>query len=256
MRYASLNGGKRIRAALVYATAAALGVDADYLDFPACAVELIHAYSLVHDDLPCMDDDDLRRGKPTCHKAYDEATALLVGDALQTLAFEVLSNRSLPNALTMVKALAQASGAGGMAGGQALDLAAVGKTLNLAQLEDMHRRKTGALLRASIKLGVLACGQVDEKIQLKLDAYAENIGLAFQVIDDILDVEGNTAILGKTAHADSARAKPTYPAVLGLTAAKSKARQLQGAALASLDILGDNGKILGDIANYVISRTY
>ena len=258
MRYATLNGGKRLRACLVYATGAALGVDIDRLDAPACAVELLHAYSLVHDDLPAMDNDDLRRGKPTCHKAYDEATALLVGDALQTLAFESLAAADTPplQRLAMIQTLARAAGSSGMAGGQAIDLAAVGQTLTLAQLEDMHARKTGALIQAAVTLGALAHTHSDPDLLSNLDRYARHLGLAFQITDDILDVEGDTHTLGKPQGSDAQRQKPTYPAIIGLNQAKQLARKEHLAALASLRSLGDNARLLNDIADYVIQRTY
>lgn len=258
MRYATLNGGKRLRACLVYATGAALGVELDRLDAPACAVELLHAYSLVHDDLPAMDNDDLRRGKPTCHKAYDEATALLVGDALQTLAFESLAAADLPplQRVAMIQTLARAAGSHGMAGGQAIDLAAVGQTLTLAQLEDMHARKTGALIQAAVTLGALAHTHADPDLLSNLDRYARHLGLAFQITDDILDVEGDTHTLGKPQGSDAQRQKPTYPAIIGLNQAKQLARKEHLAALASLQSLGDNARLLNDIADYVIQRTY
>ncbi|UCH53533.1 MAG: (2E,6E)-farnesyl diphosphate synthase [Pseudomonadota bacterium] len=260
MRYATLDGGKRVRACLVYATGEALGVRLDLLDAPASAIELIHAYSLVHDDLPCMDNDDLRRGKPTCHRAYDEATALLVGDALQTLAFELLANDptfavSAEQRVKAVAALAAAAGASGMAGGQAIDLAAVGRQITIENLQDMHARKTGALIRAAVMLGALACERATAKQIAALDGYGRAIGLAFQIVDDILDVEGDTASLGKTAGADKARGKPTYPAVLGLEQAKERASELHAEALASLRPLGDNGAFLAGMAGFIIERT-
>ncbi len=259
MRYATLNGGKRLRAALVYAAGLALGVREEVLDAPACAIEIVHAYSLVHDDLPCMDDDDLRRGQPSCHRAYDEGTALLVGDALQTLAFEILSSDpalAVPPArrLEMIAALARAAGSHGMAGGQAMDLAAVGTTLTLPQLEDMHRRKTGALIRAAVRLGVLASGCEDPTRITALDDYARAVGLAFQIADDILDVEGDAAVLGKKPGADAAHGKPTYPAVLGLEAARAQAQEWLAAALESLAPLGDNGGQLAELARFIVER--
>jgi len=260
MRYATLNGGKRVRASLVYAAGQAVGAPDTQLDVPACAVEMIHAYSLVHDDLPCMDDDDLRRGKPTCHKAYDEATALLVGDALQTLAFEMLASdpgmtTGAPQRLRMIGVLAHAAGSHGMAGGQAIDLASAGKQLTLEQLEDMHLRKTGALIRASVLLGALAREDVDTKLLGALEAYSHAIGLAFQVTDDILDVEGKTEILGKKPGVDQERKKPTYPSLLGLAEAKNLAKTLHKAALESLAPLGDNGALLASLAGFIIERT-
>lgn len=258
MRYATLNGGKRVRACLVYAAGQAAGALADTLDAPACAVELVHAYSLVHDDLPCMDDDELRRGKPTCHKAYDEATALLVGDALQSLAFDVLARDPKlgggARRLQMVATLAQAIGSSGMAGGQAIDLESVGQELRLPALEDMHRRKTGALIRAAVLLGAQAGDTADDHCTRALERYAEAIGLAFQIADDILDVEGEAIHLGKNPGADQARAKPTYPALIGLEAAKAKAGTLRETALESLRPLGDNAKQLAALADYIIER--
>jgi farnesyl diphosphate synthase len=257
MRYATLNGGKRVRAALVYASGQALGAPLDRLDAPACAVELIHAYSLVHDDLPSMDNDSLRRGKPTCHVAYDEPTALLVGDALQTLAFETIASDGALDGETraqMVGVLAQASGSRGMAGGQAIDLAAVGRTLDYEELRDMHTRKTGALIAGAVRLGVLAAGCRDAKIRAALDDYGRAIGLAFQIADDILDVEGATATLGKSAGKDAKAAKPTYVSVLGLDAARAQARALHAQALECLGILGDNGGTLAALAGFFIER--
>lgn len=256
MRYATLGGGKRVRACLVYAAGEARGAAAEVLDAPACAVELIHAYSLVHDDLPSMDDDELRRGRPTCHRAFDEATALLAGDALQTLAFEVLTDNtaiSPAQRLDMIARLARATGSIGMAGGQAIDLASVGAQLNLNELEDMHARKTGALIQASVALGALAAG---ESLPAALEDYGRTVGLAFQIVDDILDVEGDTATLGKTSGADQARNKPTYPALMGLPNAKARAAELHRRALASLGPFGDNGAILAHLAHLIISRSH
>ncbi len=260
MRYATLNGGKRIRACLVYAAGRAVGALDEMLDVPACAVELVHAYSLVHDDLPCMDDDDLRRSKPTCHRAYDEATALLVGDALLTLAFELLASNGPPvispaQRVKMIATLSGGIGSRGMAGGQAIDLASVGKKLSPHELEDMHRRKTGALIRTSVLLGTLAREGVEPRVMEALDRYGQAIGLAFQIADDILDVEGKTEALGKTAGADEARNKPTYPAILGLDGAKARATELHCTALESLAPLGDNGHLLAEIADYIVERT-
>ena len=261
MRYAVLDGGKRVRPCLTYAAGRALGVDETRLDAPACAVELIHAYSLVHDDLPAMDDDDLRRGKPTLHKAYDEAQAILAGDALQSLAFHVLAHgldTTIPaeQRLQMIDILALASGSRGMCGGQAIDLAAVGKDLNIAELENMHIHKTGALIRASVKLGALCKTDISEEQLKKLDHYAKCVGLAFQIQDDILDVEGDTETLGKTPGADMARNKPTYPALLGLDGAKQMANELYDDALASLTMFGDAADPLRDLADYIIQRNY
>ena len=261
MRYAVFNGGKRIRPVLVYAAGHSLAVPAARLDAPAVALELIHAYSLVHDDLPAMDDDDLRRGKPTVHKAFDEATAILCGDALQSLAFYVLARYLDPavpaeQRLQMHEALALASGSRGMAGGQAIDLAAVGLELNVAELENMHVHKTGALIRASVKLGALCQPDIDEQALDRLDHYAKCIGLAFQIRDDVLDVEGDTETLGKAHGADIARNKPTYPALLGLDGAKRLANELIDDALQSLSESGDPAEPLRWIARYIVQRNY
>ena len=261
MRYAVLDGGKRIRPLLVYLSGSALQVPADILDTPACAVELIHAYSLVHDDLPCMDDDDLRRGKPTCHKVYGEALATLAGDALQTLAFQVLTQDksaqlSATQRLHMLETLLLASGSRGMVGGQALDIAATGQALNLTELENMHIHKTGALIRASVKLGALACPQLTASQLDKLDHYAKCIGLAFQIQDDILDEESDTATLGKTQGADRAHDKPTYPALLGLTQAKRMANELLDEAIHSLTDFEQAADPLRWIARYIVTRNY
>lgn len=256
MRYSTLNGGKRLRALLVYATGEALGVDIKMLDAPASAVEMIHAYSLVHDDMPIMDDDDLRRGQPTCHKAYDDATALLVGDALQSLAFETLCDDVLSayQQINMVKTLAQRSGVLGMVGGQAIDLESVGQSLDLTTLQSMHELKTGALIRASVSLGALASANVSDETLKKLDHYAYCIGLAFQVQDDVLDVISSTETLGKTQGADMALNKPTYPALLGLEAAQQKAKDLITQALADLDDLPYNTETLAALAQFVVQR--
>jgi len=258
MRYSCLNGGKRMRALLVYATGEALGVQLEQLDAPASAVEMIHAYSLVHDDMPIMDNDDLRRGQPTCHKKYDDATALLVGDALQSLAFETLCENDLaPIQLSqMVKTLAQKSGVLGMAGGQAIDLESVGKTLTLNTLQSMHQLKTGALICASVRLGALAFPQIDNATLAKLDKYAQCIGLAFQVQDDVLDLIADTATLGKTQGADLALNKPTYPALMGLATAQQKAVDLRDEALAQLDDLPFNTQALAALARFVVQRSH
>ncbi len=261
MRYATLGGGKRIRPLLVYAAGKAVGAAPARLDSAACAVEFIHAYSLVHDDLPAMDDDDLRRGRPTCHRAFDEATAILAGDALQTQAFHVLAHSAeldLPASarLQMIETLAMASGSRGMAGGQAIDLAAVGQTLNIAQLEDMHIHKTGALIRASVLLGALCTDELDATRVEKLDHYAKFIGLAFQIQDDILDVIGDTATLGKAAGADDARDKPTYPALLGLAGARERAAELLADAHNSLADFGAEADPLRGLADYAINRQH
>jgi len=259
MRYAVLGGGKRMRPALVYATGEALGVGLEGLDGPAAAVELIHAYSLVHDDLPCMDDDDLRRGRPTCHRAYDEGTAVLVGDALQALAFYILArDDAIPapaaRRLEMVETLAMAAGSRGMVGGQALDLEAVGRNLNLAELENMHIHKTGALIRASVRLAALAAPDAPPALLGRLDRYAKCIGLAYQVRDDVLDVSASTERLGKTAGADAARRKPTYPSVLGLAASEELARNLGQEALESLSSLGRDADPLRWICEFIVER--
>jgi geranylgeranyl pyrophosphate synthase len=258
MQYATLNGGKRLRAMLVYATGEALQANNDALNAAASAVEMIHAYSLVHDDMPIMDDDDLRRGKPTCHKAYDDATALLVGDALQTLAFETLCDDAIrpEQQSKMVKRLAQASGVYGMAGGQAIDLESVGIKLDLTQLQSMHKLKTGALIRASVALGAMASEACNDEILGHLDRYADCIGLAFQVQDDVLDVIADTDTLGKTQGADIALDKPTYPALLGLAKAQQKAVSLIEKALAHLDALPFDTQALAALAQFVVKRAY
>ncbi len=259
MRYAVLAPGKRIRPVLTYATGLALAAPDERLDAPAVAVELIHAYSLIHDDLPAMDDDDLRRGRPTCHRQFDEATAILAGDALQALAFEVLlgdaaSATSADCRLAMSQALARASGSRGMAGGQALDLAAVGQQLNLSELETIHHHKTGALIRASVDLGYLASNNRDSALRERLDRYATCIGLAFQVQDDILDVEGATEVIGKPQGSDADLDKPTYPNLLGMAAAKQTAQSLCDEAIACLAPLGARGDTLRLIADYIVRR--
>jgi geranylgeranyl pyrophosphate synthase len=258
-RYAVLGGGKRLRPLLVYCTGEALGVAVDALDAPAAAVELIHSYSLIHDDLPAMDDDDLRRGRPTTHRAFDEATAILAGDALQVLAFSLLARDrtagvSAESRLKMIQILAEASGTAGMAGGQALDLFAVGRGLNLAELEAMHRLKTGALIRASVLLAAACAPDLTSLEWEALDGYSQDIGLAFQIQDDILDVEGNTEDLGKTVGADAARDKPTYPSILGLEAAKTRARELQRRACDRLAPFGERTRILTWLASFVVDR--
>ncbi|SFD65149.1 farnesyl-diphosphate synthase [Thiohalospira halophila DSM 15071] len=258
MRYAVTGGGKRVRPFLVYAAGSALGAPLEHLDAPAAAVEFIHAYSLVHDDLPAMDDDDLRRGRPTCHRAFDEATAILAGDALQGLAFSALAEAgALPEVtrLRMVASLSRAAGAEGMVGGQARDINAVGRETDLAGLEAMHRRKTGALIEASARLGGLAAGADDATLGT-LERYAAAVGLAFQIQDDILDVVGDTATLGKTGGADAAREKPTYPALLGLEGARERARAMVDDALEALAELGDGAEPLRDLARYVIERDH
>lgn len=261
MRYAVLGGGKRVRPALAYATAEALGVPATRLDGPAAAVELIHAYSLVHDDLPAMDDDDLRRGRPTCHRAYDEATAILVGDALQVLAFEILASDPAMTPeprqrLQIIRLLARASGTGGMAGGQAMDLAAAGRELPLAELEQMHRLKTGALIHASVMMAAASADELGAARRDALDGYGIAIGLAFQIQDDILDVEGETGVLGKRAQADAAREKPTYPSVAGMAAAKARLRQLHDQAVAALEPLGMAAEPLAWLSGWLTARRH
>jgi farnesyl diphosphate synthase len=261
MRYSVLDGGKRIRPLLVYLAGSALNVAPTSLDAPACAVEFIHAYSLVHDDLPAMDNDDLRRGKATCHKAFDEATAILVGDALQSLAFYVLSSE--PNLQTtnqqrleMIKTLALASGSRGMAGGQAIDIESVGQILNVAELENMHIHKTGALIRASVKLGALAYPSIENHLLEKLDHYAMCIGLAFQIQDDILDIESDTKTLGKPQGSDIDHNKVTYPSLLGLSSAKELAQELIDDAINSLSDFDDKADPLRWMANYIVTRSY
>ncbi|MBS0582493.1 MAG: (2E,6E)-farnesyl diphosphate synthase [Proteobacteria bacterium] len=259
MRYAVLGGGKRLRPVLVYATGAAFGAAAEALDSAACAVEIIHAYSLVHDDLPAMDDDDLRRGRPTCHVVFGEAMAILAGDALQALAFEVLADdarlRADPhNQVEMLRTLAAACGAHGMAGGQAFDLAAIGKALTAAELERMHVYKTGALIRASVRLGALAAGCRDAATLAALERYGHAIGLAFQIRDDILDVEGDAATIGKTAGKDAANDKPTYPAILGMAGARAHLAELTQAAIDALAPLGDRFDTLRALARFVAER--
>ncbi|MGN6313746.1 MAG: (2E,6E)-farnesyl diphosphate synthase [Rhodanobacteraceae bacterium] len=259
MRYAVLGGGKRLRPLLVYAAGAALGASLDALDIPACAVELIHAYSLVHDDLPSMDDDELRRGRPTCHIAFGEATAILAGDALQALAFEILASQTVQTIgaglrLEMLRTLGAACGAHGMAGGQAIDLAAVGQKLDLPALENMHAHKTGALIRASVRLGALSAGCADAATLEALERYGHAVGLAFQVRDDILDVEGETQALGKTAGKDAASAKPTFPSVLGMDASRAHLRELVDEALAALRPVGECAGPLAELARYVAER--
>jgi farnesyl diphosphate synthase len=253
MRYAALGGGKRIRPLLCHATGEVFAAEPRQLDAAACAVELIHAYSLVHDDLPCMDDDVLRRGKPTCHVEYDEATALLVGDALQTLAFQVLAEHGGNTA--MLALLAHAAGSRGMAGGQAIDLAAVGLTLPVEELEFMHIHKTGALIRAAVLLGARV-GGADDKSLIALGHFAGRAGLLFQVVDDILDAEASTATLGKTAGKDAAQHKPTYVSLLGIAAAKRKAAELRTEAKAALSSLGDRARRLNELTDYIVERRF
>ena len=255
MRYSALAGGKRIRPLLVYATGTTLGLAPDQLDPIAAAIECIHAYSLIHDDLPAMDDDDLRRGRPTCHRAFDEATAILAGDALQALAFEILADR-LPastSSLAVIAEIAEACGSSGMAGGQALDLAAVGCQLDEASLKKMHGLKTGALIRASI-IGPCRLAGADEKTLTHLAHYGDCIGLAFQVHDDILDVTGNCALIGKHTQADAALDKPTFVSVLGLQESRKTAEELRDQAISSLQHVPGDTALLSWLADYVISR--
>ena len=259
MRYSTLGGGKRIRPVLLYATGEMLGAPLESLDGPACALEMIHAYSLIHDDLPAMDDDDLRRNKPTCHKAFDEATAILAGDALQTQAFYLLAHDKSITApaearLKMVETLALASGSRGMCGGQAIDLAATGKRLDVVELEDMHIHKTGALIRAAVTLGALAAPNTPAETTERLDHYAKCIGLAFQIRDDILDVEGDTELLGKPAGSDQAQEKATYPALLGLQGAKERALELHEEAAESLRALDHDTAFLHQLSEFIVER--
>ena len=256
MRYSALAGGKRFRPVLVYATGQALGLPTEALDPLAASIEIIHAYSLIHDDLPAMDDDDLRRGRPTCHKAFDEATAILAGDALQALAFEVLA-RELPadrgSSLRIVGLIADACGSTGMAGGQALDLGAVGSSIGVQALETMHRLKTGALIRASVVAPCLLAG-ADQQTLEHAARYGDCIGLAFQVHDDILDVTGNSDLTGKNTMADAALDKPTFPSILGLEESQKRARELRDRAVAELDYLPGDTSPLAWLASYVIDR--
>ncbi|MDD3516785.1 MAG: (2E,6E)-farnesyl diphosphate synthase [Chromatiales bacterium] len=261
MRYSALGGGKRVRPVLLYAAGRAMGVPPERLDGPAAAVELIHVYSLIHDDLPAMDDDDLRRGKPTCHKAFDEATAILAGDAMQSLAFLILATdpamrTDAETRLRMIELLARASGSRGMAGGQAIDLDSVGKALDIAQLENMHVHKTGALIRASVLMGALAAPGSDPVQLDQLDQYAKCIGLAFQIRDDILDVEGETETLGKQKGADQALNKPTYPSIIGLDASRAEAATLVDRALGHLAGFGPDADLLRWIAEYIVRRIH
>lgn len=262
MQYGTLLGGKRLRPFLVYATGKMFGISLETLDAPAAAIECIHAYSLIHDDLPAMDDDDLRRGQPTCHIKFGEANAILAGDALQTLAFSILSDAPMAEVadrdrLSMLSELAMASGVAGMSGGQALDLKAEGQQVDLNTLERIHRHKTGALIRAAVRLGALSAGEVGRHALPLLDKYAESMGLAFQVQDDILDVVGDTATLGKRQGADQQLGKSTYPALLGLEQARNKASELIADARQSLEQLAAQSldtTALAALADYVIQR--
>ena len=260
MRYVTLGGGKRVRPMLAFAAGEAVGADPDRVEQAACAVELIHVYSLTHDDLPCMDDDDLRRGKPTCHVQFDEATALLVGDALQSLAFEVLA-RPLAGLDGTVQAemlalLARASGSRGMAGGQAVDLYSTGRSLDLAELEFMHIHKTGALIQAAVLLGALAAGPLAAVTRQGLEHYARCVGLAFQVMDDVLDAETDTATLGKTAGKDAVQGKATYLTLMSGKEARGYAQELMQEALDSIAPLGPAAARLADIARFIVERRF
>jgi len=260
MRYAAMGGGKRVRALLAYAAGEFCGAALESIDAPAASVEMIHAFSLVHDDLPCMDDDDLRRGKPTTHKVYGEAMALLVGDALQSLAFQLISqDKLLKNAtqkLQMLHILALASGSRGMAGGQAIDIDSVGIPLTREELEQMHIHKTGALIRAAALLGAYSADEPDEEKVKAVDHFAKSIGLAFQVVDDILDAEADTLTLGKTAGKDAKNNKSTYVTILGLSAAKQLASELHANAMAALSFYGREADCLRHLANFITQRRF
>ncbi|NMT64025.1 polyprenyl synthetase family protein [Marinobacter orientalis] len=259
MRYSVLGGGKRIRPALCLAAATAVGQSQDNAVIPACTLELIHAYSLIHDDLPAMDDDELRRGRATTHIAFDEATAILAGDALQTMAFGLLAEAPGLDGqvrLAMITELASASGHRGMVGGQAIDLESVGKSLIIDQLERMHRHKTGALIAASVRMGALTATKVSDDQLAALTLYSQTLGLAFQVQDDLLDIEGDTTVIGKPQGSDLARAKPTYPSLLGTAGARDYLSQLLHSSLSSLDGFGKEADILRDMAGYVVARTH
>ncbi|MFV1984237.1 MAG: (2E,6E)-farnesyl diphosphate synthase [Thiohalomonadales bacterium] len=260
MRYSVLNGGKRIRPILAYATGESFGAAQNDVDIPASAIELIHAYSLIHDDLPAMDDDDLRRGRPTCHIAHGEAMAILAGDALQALAFRILSNYGenlkADQRIKMINILTLASGSRGMAGGQAIDLDSVGKQITITELENMHIHKTGALIRASINMGALCVNNISKEELTILDHYAKCIGLAFQIQDDILDVESDTEILGKTQGADAAKNKPTYPSLIGLTESKKLAKDMLDQSISSLNKLKLQSTRLAELAHFIIERNH
>lgn len=259
MLYSLFNGGKRVRPALVYIVNKMLGGALEQADSAAAAIECIHSYSLVHDDLPAMDDDDLRRGKPTCHVTYDEPTAILVGDALQCLAFELIANDSGLNADTrirLIQMLAKASGHQGMVVGQAFDLRNVGKPLNLEQLEAMHQHKTGALLKCAVLIGAVVSEQASDQQLQSLEQYADAIGLAFQVQDDILDIEGDSSIIGKPQGSDLEKEKPTYPALLGLEGAKLKLQQLHETAISALEPFGDSADELKALADFIVQRDH
>ena len=260
MRYAVLGGGKRVRPLLAFAAGELAEANPARVEVVAAAVEMIHAYSLVHDDLPCMDNDVLRRGKPTCHVEFDEATALLVGDALQPLAFQILAEHVVADSpgaqIEMLKILAMASGSRGMAGGQAIDLASVGKTLSLSELEFMHIHKTGALIRAAVVLGARCGHGLDAGEFGRLEHYAKTVGLAFQVVDDVLDCDASTATLGKTAGKDVAQEKPTYVSILGLARARALAEELRTEAHAALSSFGATAVRLHDLADFIVLRKF
>ncbi|WP_295624006.1 polyprenyl synthetase family protein [uncultured Nitrosomonas sp.] len=260
MRYSVLGGGKRVRPLLSFAAGELAGADFERVTIVAAAVELIHAYSLVHDDLPCMDDDILRRGKPTCHIEYDEATALLTGDSLQTLAFELLAEKPLADVpgtqLEMIAQLALASGSRGMAGGQAFDLDSVGKMLSLPELEFMHIHKTGALIRAAVMLGARCNSCLSSEQLARLDHFAKCVGLAFQVVDDLLDTEATTATLGKTAGKDAEHNKPTYVSILGISQARGLAEKLQQDAYQALDGFNEAALRLRQVTDFIIKREF
>ena len=259
IRYSSLNGGKRVRPLLVYATGEALNIEIENLDIIAAAIEMIHVYSLIHDDLPAMDDDDLRRGKATNHKAFDEATAILAGDALQAMAFNVLASSkkmtlSADIRLRLISELSSAAGSLGMVGGQAIDLASVNQSLTLEQLEQMHHAKTGALICASVLMPAYCDPLLSEQKIVQLTQFANCIGLAFQVQDDILDIESDTETLGKTQGSDIAANKPTYPSIIGLKASKQKLQDLYQTAMHSLDEFGDSAQSLKQLARFIVKR--
>ena len=261
MRYCVLGGGKRVRPALLFAAARTVGLEEDEVEAAACAIELVHVYSLVHDDLPAMDDDDLRRGRPTCHKAFDEATAILVGDALQPLAFQLLArDRALPEApairLRLIELLAQAIGTFGMAGGQAIDLAVQGKRLDIEEVEDMHARKTGAMIRVSVLMAAACAPSLEPRLYAALGRFATAIGLAFQIQDDLLDVLGDASTLGKATGADRERAKPTHPAVIGIAASQERVRLLHEQALDALAPFGERAAPLRSLADWLLLRSY
>jgi geranylgeranyl pyrophosphate synthase len=260
MSYGIYNGGKRIRPLLVYATGIALNVAMENLDVAACAVELIHSYSLIHDDLPAMDNADLRRGKPSCHKAFGEAMAILAGDALQALAFQIIATHpaalSAAQRIAIIRVLGEASGPMGMAGGQALDITTMDQSISLDNLLQLYNLKTGALLSASVELGILCADVVDETLLASLEKYADCIGLAFQIQDDLLDMEGTTHVIGKPQGLDAANNKVTYPMLCGIEKTKQTIRELTETALKAIAVLGEQGEILVELAQYLLCRTY